>query len=196
MFNEPNVLGMPQEAEQSSYEEPPRGLPAYGGMGAGPDGIGGDGMGNFTAPAAAGGGGYMSLPAEATQGAAIVPTRAAPGMPMQPMGPMGPMAGQPWAAMEPADTSGAAALRSAGFTALLLAAGVGGGVALGGPWGAAAGFLLASSLANGYRAQKWLDSEQASQKHEAVVSGVFAAGAAGAGIWAAYKAYQQKRDEE
>jgi hypothetical protein len=185
---------MPQEeAEQSSYEEPPRGLPAPGGMGGSPDGISGDGSGNFTGPTAVtgSGSGYMPLPPEATQGAVIVPHGQSYGP-----GPGGPMAGQTWQGMEPADTSGSGALRSAGFTALLLAAGVGGGVAVGGAWGAAAGFLLASALANGYRAQKWLDSEQPSQKHEAVVSGVFAAGAVGAGIWAAYKAYQHKQEED
>jgi hypothetical protein len=105
------------------------------------------------------------------------------------------MDGQAWEAMEPHDVSSGAAVRSAGFTALLVAASVGLGVAAGGPWGAGAGLLLAGAVANGYRAQKWWDSAEASEKHEAVVSGVFAAGATGMGVYMAYKAYQEKQEE-
>ena len=86
-------------------------------------------------------------------------------------------------------------MRSAGFTALLTTAAVGAGIAFGGPIGAAAGLLLAGAVTNGYRAQKWWGSQVPGEKHEAVVSSVFAAAGLGVGGYMAYKAYQAKSDE-
>ena len=187
MFDAQDVFGGSSQPSQSGYEENTPALPAAG---ASPDGMGGDGTGNFqipfgNAPRAPAGPPRMMAPA--TPGAAIIPIGQD--------APLGPMAGQTWQNMEPSDVSSPAAVRSAGFTALLVAAGVGLGYAAGGPWGAAAGMLATSAVANGYRAQKWWDSADPSEKHESVVSGVFAAGATGMGVYAAYLAYQQKQEE-
>ena len=76
--------------------------------------------------------------------------------------------------VEPTDVSRQAASRSAGLTMVVAGLGVGGGLLLGGPWGAGAGLMLAGALANGYRAQKWWGSSIPSEKHEAVVSATFA----------------------
>jgi hypothetical protein len=184
----------------ASYEEPTPALPAHGGTGTA-DGIGGDGMGNVsvgqmlqqTYQQASAGVGAQPMPPP-PPGALVIPVgngvMAQHGQQMQPQ-----MDGYTWQGMEPQDTSEPAALRSAGFTALLIATCVGAGVAVGGPWGAAAGLLVAGAAANGYRAQKWWDSANASEKHEAVVSGIFAAGTAGMGAYAAWKAYQAKQED-
>jgi hypothetical protein len=94
---------------------------------------------------------------------------------------------------EPQDTSPEAASRSAGFTVLFVAVATGIGYAVKGGMGAATGMLLAGAAANGYRAQKWWGSPEPSQKHEAIVSGVFAAGGLAAGGYVGYKAMQEKR---
>lgn len=94
--------------------------------------------------------------------------------------------------IEPEDTSPQAAVRSAGFTALTVAVAFGTGLALGGPWGGLSGILLSGSAFNGYRAQKWWGSADPSEKHEAVVSALFAAVGVASGGYTAYKAFQAK----
>lgn len=96
---------------------------------------------------------------------------------------------------EPQDTSPEAAVRSAGITALLATVALGVGVAAGGPWGAGAGVLLAGAAVNGYRAQKWWGSVNPSEKHEAVVSAVFATFGIAVGGYMGYKAYQSRKGE-
>jgi hypothetical protein len=106
-------------------------------------------------------------------------------------GPRQPLSGKAgW--LEPDDTSAGANVRSAGISVLFLAASFGVGVALGGPWGAAAGVMLAGTVMNSYRAQKWWASADPSERYEAVTSAVFAVGGLAAGGYAAYKAYQGK----
>lgn len=106
----------------------------------------------------------------------------------------GPMQGT-WDVLEPDDVSHASAMRSAGFTALFATVAVGAGIAIGGPWGAGAGVLLAGAAANGYRAQKWWGSGDPSEKHEAVVSAVFSVFGIGVGGYMAYKAYGAKKEK-
>jgi hypothetical protein len=113
----------------------------------------------------------------------------------QPTAPATATAGE-WAALEPVDASPEAGLRSAGFTALFATAAVGTGIAVGGGVGGAAGLLLAGALTNAYRAQKWWGSTQPSQKHEAMVSGVFAVAGLGIGGWLAWKAAQLRQESE
>ncbi len=100
-----------------------------------------------------------------------------------------------WDFIEPDDVSGESAVRSAGFTALFATLALGTGIAIGGPWGAGAGVLLAGAAVNGYRAQKWWGSAEPSEKHEAVVSAVFAVFGVGVGGYMAYKAYHAKKGE-
>lgn len=95
--------------------------------------------------------------------------------------------------LEPMDTSPEAASRSAGFTVLFVALATGVGYAVKGGMGAATGLLLAGAAANGYRAQKWWGSPDPGQKHEAIVSSIFAAGGLAAGGYIGYKAAQEKR---
>lgn len=95
--------------------------------------------------------------------------------------------------IEPKDTSSGAAVQSAGFTALLAAVSIGIGVATGGAWGAGAGMMLAGALANGYRAQKWINEQDAERRHEAVVSATFAVGELALGGYLAYRAYKAKK---
>ena len=92
--------------------------------------------------------------------------------------------------LEPDNTSGGAATRSAGFTLLFVALSTGIGYAWKGGLGAATGLLLSGGLANLYRAQKWFESGDPSEKHEAVVSSVFAVGELGASAYVGYKAFQ------
>lgn len=103
--------------------------------------------------------------------------------------------------IEPDSTSDGAAVRSAGFTLLFVALGAGVGYALKGGLGACAGLLLCGGAANAYRAQKWFDSGEPSEKHEALVSTVFAVAEIGAGGYVAWKAIQanekkSKRDRD
>lgn len=92
--------------------------------------------------------------------------------------------------IEPEDTSSGSATKSAGFTLLFVALSTGIGYAVKGGLGAAAGLLLSAGVANGYRAQKWWSSPEPSEKHESIVSAVFAAGEVFAGIYVGYKAFQ------
>lgn len=100
--------------------------------------------------------------------------------------------GAQWDFLEPDTTSGGAAARSAGFTLLFVAVLTGVGYALKGGLGASAGLLLGAGAANAYRAQKWWDTADASEKHEAMVSTVFAVAEIGAGGYVAYKAFQSE----
>ena len=95
--------------------------------------------------------------------------------------------------LEPVDASPSAALQSAGITTLVAALFFGGGLALGGPWGAMSGIMLSGSGFNIYRAQKWWGSADPSEKHEAVVSAVFGTITIAAGAYAGYQAYQAKK---
>lgn len=113
-------------------------------------------------------------------------------MSMQPMGSNVQGMDGAWDFIEPDDVSSSSAMRSAGFTALFATVALGVGIAAGGPWGAGAGVLLAGATVNGYRAQKWWGSPEPSEKHEAVVSAVFAAFGVGLGGYMAYKAYGAK----
>lgn len=97
-------------------------------------------------------------------------------------------------AIEPTDASPAAAARSAGFTALAATAAIGGGIAAGGAWGGAAGGFLVGALTNAYRTQKWWGSNDPSEKHEAVVSGIMSLVGLGLGGFAGYKAFQARAD--
>jgi hypothetical protein len=92
--------------------------------------------------------------------------------------------------LEPDSTSGGAATRSAGFTLLFVALATGIGYAWKGGLGAATGLLLAGGLSNLYRAQKWFEASDPSEKHEAIVSTVFAAGELGAGAYVGYQAHK------
>lgn len=99
-----------------------------------------------------------------------------------------------WTApVEPKDTSSGAAVQSAGFTALLSAVAIGIGAATGGAWGAGAGLLLAGALANGYRAQKWINEQDPERRHEAIVSATFAVGEVALGGYLAYRAHKAKK---
>lgn len=92
--------------------------------------------------------------------------------------------------LEPRDTSGQAAVQSAGFTAVLVAVGVGAGALAGGGWGAGAGLMLTAAVANGYRAQKWMNEPDPGRRHEAVVSATFAVMEVALGSYLSYKAYK------
>jgi len=102
------------------------------------------------------------------------------------------MAGE-LAFLEPEDTSDGAAMRSGGFTLLFVAVSTGIGYAWKGGFGAISGLLLSAGAANGYRAQKWFGSEDPSEKHEALVSSVFAAGEILGGLFVGYQAIQQSQ---
>lgn len=147
------------------------------GVGASPDGLGAgpDGMGAYARPTA--GTGEYFAPADG-MGAYARPVHG--------------MNGQ-IDFLEPVDASPAAAMRSAGITALAAAVFFGGGLAFGGPWGGVSGIMFSGSAFNVYRAQKWWGSADASEKHEAVVSAMFAAIGIAAGGYTAYQAYQAKR---
>jgi hypothetical protein len=94
--------------------------------------------------------------------------------------------------VEPTDASPDAAVRSAGITALVAAVTFGGGLALGGPWGGISGLSFSGAAFNVYRAQKWWGSPDASEKHEAVVSGLMGVIGIIVGGYAGYQAYQTK----
>ena len=130
---------------------------------------------------------------------AAYPNYTLPGMPQQfPQtmqgypGHPGPMAGQTFQWLEPQGVDQSSVLRSAGVSALFLAGAFGLGVAVGGPWGAAAGVMLAGATMNAYRAQKWWGDADPSRNFEATSSAVFGAGGLLIGGYAAYQAYQAK----
>lgn len=142
-------------------------VPALDGMSGSPDGIGA-----YAQPVPEGAQHMQTMPQGTMQGA-----------------------GGTWDLIEPDDVSPQSAMRSAGFTALFATVALGAGIAVGGPWGAGAGVLLAGATVNGYRAQKWWGSPEPSEKHEAVVSAVFAAFGVGLGGYMAYKAYGAKKEK-
>jgi hypothetical protein len=113
-----------------------------------------------------------------------------------PMMPPGPVAGQTFQWLEPSTTDNSAVLRSAGVSAVFLVGSFAVGVALGGPWGAAAGVMLAGTAMNAYRAQKDWGSQDPSKNYEAVSSAVFAGGGLLVGGYAAYRAYQAKQKKD
>jgi hypothetical protein len=157
-----------------------------------------DGLGASTTPGAI----TVSLPTQA-------PVAAMPGYGMPPPAGMqypvpampgygqrlprgNPVAGKfDW--LEPSSTSQGSAVQSAGLSALFLASAFGVGIALGGPWGAAAGVLLSGCAMNAYRAQKWWSSPDASERFEAVSSTVFGVGGLIIGGYATYMAYKNKK---
>lgn len=100
------------------------------------------------------------------------------------------MAGE-WEFLEPDDTSNNAAMKSSGFTLLFIALATGAGYAFKGGHGAVSGLLLSAGLANGYRAQKWFNSDDPSEKHEAIVSTIFAAGEIFGGLFVGYQAMKR-----
>jgi len=142
-------------------------------MGASPDGLGRAG------PGAAGMGEYFHPTAPQAQAA---------GMGYAPGGMSGELA-----FLERPDASPAAALTTAGITSLIAASAFGIGLALGGPWGGVSGVLLSGAAFNGYRAQKWWGSPDASEKGEAVVSAIFSAIGIAAGGYTAYQGYKAKQ---
>lgn len=97
--------------------------------------------------------------------------------------------------IEPDDTSSGAATKSAGFTLLFVALFTGVGYAIKGGLGAASGLLIGAGIANGYRAQKWWDSGEPSEKHEAIVSAVFGVGEVAAGAYVGYKAFKSTENK-
>lgn len=98
--------------------------------------------------------------------------------------------------LEPPDTAPEGAVRSAGIATLGAAVAFGTGVATGGGWGGVAGVMLWGAILNGYRSQKWWGSPDPSEKHEAVVSGVMAALEVAGGLYAGYKAWQARSDDD
>jgi hypothetical protein len=113
-----------------------------------------------------------------------------------PVGYQGAAAGTQFDWLEAKDTSQSSAMKSAGLSALFVVGSLGVGVALGGGWGAVSGVLLSGAAMNTYRAQKWWGSQAASEKHEAMVSAVFAIGGLALGGYSAYRAYQVKTGEK
>jgi len=97
--------------------------------------------------------------------------------------------------LEPQDTSGQATMQSAGFTALLVAVTTGLGFAWGKGWGAVGGLLAGATLANGYRAQKWINDADPGRRHEAVVSATVGIAQAVGGGYALWKASQSKKGQ-
>jgi hypothetical protein len=122
-------------------------------------------------------------------GAAIIPTGDMPNRGMYQQQQM-----EGW--LEPEDTSPEAAGMSAGITALFVAGSIGLGYALGGWKGAVAGGVLSGAVANGYRAQKNMGSTIPDQKHEAVVSSVFAVAGLGLGGYVVYKIIEESGSDD
>lgn len=165
------------------------GMDIDAGLGSSPDGLG-----------------AHATPAEPTYAMAAVPAHPSYGTRMSPMPAYqqaaadgGVLRGTPMAGkatwLEPDDVSSNANVRSAGLSFLFLVVSCSAGVAIGGPWGAAAGLLLAGTTMNTYRAQKWWASTDPSQRYEAVTSAVFAAGGLAIGGYAAYKAYKARQGD-
>jgi len=142
----------------------------------------------------------VHLPAAPQRGAAMAPSRRTSMVPMSstlpqyhnPAAIQAQMAGQTLEWLEGKEAGGSGTARAAGVAAVILAGSFGVGVALGGPWGALAGILLAGTAMNGYRAQKYWGDKDSGKNFEAVSSAVFAAGGLLAGGYAAYQAYQSK----
>jgi hypothetical protein len=158
-----NGMGMPPQASANGMGMPPQA--SANGFGASPDGIGA----------------YMSDP-----GGNPIPMQQT-----MHYWPQQPGVGAELAFLEPQDTSGKAALQSAGFTALLVAITTGIGFAWGKGWGAVSGLTIGAGIMNGYRAQKWMNDPDPRARHEAIVSatvGVGEAVIAGYAIWKAAKA--------
>lgn len=119
------------------------------------------------------------------------PTESSPNPPMY-YGPQGPQQMQGEVEfIEPEDTSDGAAMKSAGFTLLFVALSTGIGYAWKGGHGAISGLLLSAGTANAYRSQKWFSSEDPGEKHEAIVSGLFAAGEIFGGLFVGYHAMKR-----
>lgn len=95
--------------------------------------------------------------------------------------------------LEPGDTSGQAALQSAGFTALLVAVTTGIGLAWGKAWGAVAGLTIGAAATNGYRAQKWMNDPDPSRRHEAIVSATVAVGEVVVAGYSLYRGAQARK---
>ena len=168
----PGQSPYPNEASVPALPAPGQGTQIPTGAAPGPDGIG---QGAWSQP-----------PYEPPPGTTIIPTGS---------GQDGAYQSQDgW--IEPDDTSQEAAGRSAGLTAVFVATSIGVGYALGGWKGATAGLLLSGALTNGYRASKNFGSTLADQKHEAIVSSVFAAAGLGVGGYVAYKAYEGRGGDE
>ncbi len=125
----------------------------------------------------------------------MVPVATLPPVGAMPMGLSGTQAdglGGQWDFIEPTDASPGSAMRSAGFTALAAAAGLGVGIAAGGAWGGVAGATLVGASANLYRAQKMWGSDDPGEKHEAVVSAVFGALELAVAAYTGYKAFESR----
>jgi hypothetical protein len=177
MFDEPDLFGQKsayEDLDRDAAVQPPAALPPAMQPSAAVAGNSPDGIGAYTRPVDDG-----VLRLKTTNG----------GIRHMPMG--GAVSGQ-WDFIEPTDASPDSAARSAGFTALFATGAVGAGIAIGGPWGAGAGLLLAGSAANIYRAQKWWGSNNPGDKHEAVVSAVFGALGIAVGGYMAYRAYEAR----
>lgn len=155
---------MPPQAQAGFGQMPPQ---AQAGMGASPDGLGA----------------YLSEPG----GQVLDQTATTHYYPEQQM--QGPI---PW--LEPTDTSAQATVQSAGYTALLVAVTTGVGLAWARGWGAVAGFTLGAALANGYRAQKDINSPDPSRRHEAVVSGTIGLGELIIFGYSTYRAAQSRKE--
>jgi hypothetical protein len=173
---------------------PPDSRPRAG-AGGSPDGIGE--LEDAGAPGLGilGGGGRTAEEVAATEDGPVRhegPDLRSPMMPVYVRPPMPDLSGRVLA-FEPRDVGVNAAARSAGLTLLSAAAGFGIGLAAGGPWGAFAGLSFSSAFWNGYRAQKWWDSKNPSERHEAVSGAVMTAVALAAGGYSAYKAVQARK---
>lgn len=127
----------------------------------------------------------------------MMPVATLPSVGATPMGLAGAQPdglGAQWDFIEPTDASPGSAMRSAGFTALAAAAGLGVGIAAGGAWGGVAGATLVGASANLYRAQKMWGSDDPSEKHEAVVSAVFGALELAVAAYTGYKAFESRTE--
>lgn len=154
----------PQAASNGMGQPPPQAAP--NGVGASPDGIGS----------------YISNP-----GGQVIDQSATTHY--YPAGPVG----AELSFLEPEDTSGKAALQSAGFTALVVALTTGIGFAWGKAWGAVAGLTFGGAIMNGYRAQKWMNDPEPAKRHEAVVSATVGVGEVVVGAYAIWKAAQARK---
>lgn len=172
--NIPDEFNQPEQGGQHPNEAQVPALPPAGGQ-RGQQIPTGDGTGNY------------SMPPLQTPGAAMIPVSDGAGA--------GGEMYYPYDGIEPTDTTPEAATRSAGLTALFVAGSIGLGYAVGGWKGAVAGGVLSGAVANGYRAQKNFGSTNPDQKHEAVVSSVFAVSGLGLGAYVAYEAMKARSED-